>query len=67
VHDAASLARHRDVAAYAELARKLVDHGVWVAGRGVWYTSAAHGERELEAVVERAGAAFAAYSAGTTR
>jgi glutamate-1-semialdehyde 2,1-aminomutase len=67
VHDAASLARHRDSAAYAELARVLVDHGVWVAGRGVWYTSAAHGDRELEAVVERADAAFAAYSAGRAK
>lgn len=63
VVDAASLAANRDAKAYASLASELTARGVWVAGRGVWYTSAAHGERELDAVVERADAALAAFAA----
>ena len=43
---------------YAEFAKVLVAHGVWVAGRGIWYTSAAHGDAELAAVLERADAAM---------
>lgn len=63
VVDAASLAANRDAKAYASLASELTARGVWVAGRGVWYTSATHGERELDAVVERADAALAAFAA----
>jgi glutamate-1-semialdehyde 2,1-aminomutase len=51
--------RGRDAARYERLARTLARHGVWVAGRGVWYVSAAHGERELAAVLERVEAALA--------
>ncbi|HSI92482.1 MAG TPA: aspartate aminotransferase family protein [Jiangellaceae bacterium] len=43
---------------YRRLARRLVDEGVWVAARGVWYVSAAHGDREVEVTVERASAAM---------
>ena len=50
-----------DTARYAEFANVLIEHGVWVAGRGVWYTSAAHGDRELDAVLERAESALAAF------
>ena len=32
---------------------RLVDHGVWVARRGIWYVSAAHGQREVEVALER--------------
>lgn len=32
---------------YAAFAHLLASHGVWVAPRGVWYISAAHGESEL--------------------
>ncbi|MDP8958276.1 MAG: aminotransferase class III-fold pyridoxal phosphate-dependent enzyme [Actinomycetota bacterium] len=42
-----------DAARYRKLADLLVDEGVWVAGRGVWYVSAAHGDREVEATLER--------------
>lgn len=43
---------------YRELASWLIEEGVWVAGRGIWYLSGAHGERELEITLERADAAF---------
>ncbi|GHF73296.1 glutamate-1-semialdehyde 2,1-aminomutase [Amycolatopsis bartoniae] len=42
-----------DLARYESLSRVLVDNGIWVTGRGVWYVSAAHGQRELEAVLSR--------------
>ncbi|MFL6127476.1 MAG: aspartate aminotransferase family protein [Mycobacteriales bacterium] len=59
VWDHAGLQR-RDAARYARFARTLARHGVWVAGRGVWYVSAAHGQAELTAVLERVDAALAA-------
>jgi glutamate-1-semialdehyde 2,1-aminomutase len=49
-----------DTIAYKNLAMRLVDAGVWVAARGIWYVSAAHGEREVEVTLERAARAFAA-------
>jgi glutamate-1-semialdehyde 2,1-aminomutase len=61
-HDAsdhADLARY-DVERYRALVDRLVDHGVWVARRGIWYVSVAHGEREVEIALERADAALAA-------
>lgn len=42
-----------DLARYESLSRVLVDNGIWVTGRGVWYVSAAHGLRELEAALTR--------------
>jgi glutamate-1-semialdehyde 2,1-aminomutase len=48
----------RDATRYARFAQRLVDHGVWVAPRGIWYVSAAHGERELRLALERAAAAL---------
>jgi glutamate-1-semialdehyde 2,1-aminomutase len=48
-----------DASAYRELAGRLVDAGVWVAARGIWYVSAAHGAREVEVTLERAARAFA--------
>jgi glutamate-1-semialdehyde 2,1-aminomutase len=47
-----------DGEAYRKLAGCLIEQGVWVAGRGIWYLSAAHGEREVEATLERARAAL---------
>nr|WP_246345188.1 aspartate aminotransferase family protein [Conexibacter arvalis] len=47
-----------DTARYQRFARALADAGVWVAGRGVWYVSAAHGERELDAALSRAATAL---------
>jgi glutamate-1-semialdehyde 2,1-aminomutase len=49
----------RDAARYERLTKTLARYGVWVAGRGVWYVSAAHGERELAAALERVDAALA--------
>jgi glutamate-1-semialdehyde 2,1-aminomutase len=48
-----------DTTGYKRLAARLVDAGVWVAARGIWYVSAAHGERELEVTLERAERALA--------
>jgi glutamate-1-semialdehyde 2,1-aminomutase len=48
-----------DAERYRRLAERLVDAGVWVAARGIWYVSAAHGTRELEVTLERSAAAFA--------
>jgi glutamate-1-semialdehyde 2,1-aminomutase len=47
-----------DLRSYSELARRLADYGVWVAGRGIWYVSATHGEREKGVVLERLEAAL---------
>jgi glutamate-1-semialdehyde 2,1-aminomutase len=43
----------RDLPGYAEFAAILARYGVWVAGRGIWYVSAAHGETELSTTLER--------------
>src|SRR5262249_19340967 len=42
-----------DSARYATFAYSLAQQGVWVAARGIWYVSAAHGEQELAATIER--------------
>ncbi|MFJ8811856.1 aspartate aminotransferase family protein [Amycolatopsis thermoflava] len=42
-----------DLARYERLSRVLVEHGLWVTGRGVWYVSACHGEEELDAALTR--------------
>lgn len=47
-----------DLARYAELASVLVDHGIWVARRGIWYVSAAHGLPELDVTLTRFKAAL---------
>ncbi|WP_218871617.1 aspartate aminotransferase family protein [Microlunatus parietis] len=59
VIDAAGLGR-LDLKRYADLVPVLVDHGIWVAPRGIWYVSAAHGDSELAAVLERLDAALSA-------
>jgi glutamate-1-semialdehyde 2,1-aminomutase len=59
VFDFRSLQR-RDSERYRQLAQCLIDAGVWVAARGIWYLSAAHDERELEVTLDRAATAFAA-------
>jgi glutamate-1-semialdehyde 2,1-aminomutase len=48
-----------DASRYRRFATRLIEEGVWVAGRGIWYVSAAHGEREVEVTLERARAALA--------
>ena len=52
VHDFAEL-QTLDLARYSAFVPKLVEHGVWVTGRGIWYVSAAHGDAELTTVLER--------------
>jgi glutamate-1-semialdehyde 2,1-aminomutase len=47
-----------DAARYRALAERLVEAGVWVARRGVWYLSAAHGPREVEVTLERVESAL---------
>jgi glutamate-1-semialdehyde 2,1-aminomutase len=55
--DVRSLSRF-DVPRYRWLVNRLVDQGVWVARRGIWYVSTAHGEREVEVALERTDAAL---------
>jgi glutamate-1-semialdehyde 2,1-aminomutase len=47
-----------DLPRYERLARTLIDHGVWVATRGIWYVSAAHGDHELAVATARLEAAL---------
>lgn len=51
-----------DSARYAQLSQELIRAGIWVAARGVWYVSAAHGERELADAADRIDRAFAAHA-----
>jgi glutamate-1-semialdehyde 2,1-aminomutase len=48
-----------DLARYAAFATRLADHGLWLAQRGIWYVSAAHGDKELADTVERIESALA--------
>lgn len=59
VTDYASLTR-LDLAGYAAFAQVLVEHGIWVTGRGIWYLSAAHTEADIDETLERAEAALSA-------
>ncbi|ACQ79716.1 aminotransferase class-III [Beutenbergia cavernae DSM 12333] len=51
-----------DTERYGRLSRVLADHGVWVAGRGVWYVSAAHDERDMADTLTRVDQAFAEFA-----
>lgn len=57
VHDWKSL-QQLDLEGYAKFASHLVSHGVWVTGRGIWYTSSVHGPEESTAVLERFSSAI---------
>lgn len=48
----------RDADRYRGLADAVVAEGVWVARRGIWYVSAAHGDEEVEVTLERVEAAL---------
>ncbi len=48
-----------DLDGYARFTRSLVAEGVWVAARGVWYVSDAHGDAELATTLERFDRALA--------
>lgn len=50
----------RDTDRYTRFANLLAEHGVWVAGRGIWYVSAAHGQQELDDALSRIDTAMAA-------
>jgi glutamate-1-semialdehyde 2,1-aminomutase len=51
---------------YEQLVGDLLAEGVWVARRGVWYVSAAHGEADVDEVLERIDRAMARSSARRT-
>jgi glutamate-1-semialdehyde 2,1-aminomutase len=53
-----------DLARYTRFSRTLAAHGIWVAGRGIWYVSAAHGPAELADALDRFDRALAAELAG---
>lgn len=38
---------------YRRLAQELAAAGIWVAARGIWYVSTAHGESELDQTLDR--------------
>lgn len=42
-----------DLVRYSKFARTLADAGLWVAGRGIWFVSAAHDERDLDETLDR--------------
>ena len=56
-----------DLDQYERFSRGLVDSGIWVTGRGVWYSSAAHGDNELADVLERFDQAIASWSVVTRK
>lgn len=47
-----------DADAYQALVNHLIESGVWVAGRGIWYVSAAHTEADVEETLSRADKAM---------
>jgi glutamate-1-semialdehyde 2,1-aminomutase len=57
VHDFRELQR-LDLDRYARLVDHLVEYGIWVAARGIWYVSTAHGDRERDEVLDRMDAAL---------
>lgn len=52
-----------DLDQYSRFSSRLVDHGVWVTSRGVWYTSSAHRAAELEAALHRFTEAISGWNA----
>jgi len=48
-----------DLGRYAAFASRLADNGLWLAQRGIWYVSAAHGDAEFADTVERIESALA--------
>lgn len=59
VTDYRSLGR-LDADRYNDFTNALVDHGVWVANRGIWYLSAAHEETDIDETLERVETAMKA-------
>jgi glutamate-1-semialdehyde 2,1-aminomutase len=50
-----------DIERYESFSRLLVEHGVWVAGRGIWYLSTAHDDADIDETLDRISAAFSAW------
>ncbi|HSM44774.1 MAG TPA: aspartate aminotransferase family protein, partial [Acidimicrobiia bacterium] len=50
-----------DADAYQALVDLLIEHGVWVAGRGIWYVSAAHSEDDIEETLTRVDKAMRSF------
>ncbi|MGH2787808.1 MAG: aspartate aminotransferase family protein [Actinomycetota bacterium] len=59
VRDFRDLAR-LDADAYLRLVDRMIASGIWLSGRGIWYVSAAHGEDEVGATLDRCREAFSA-------
>lgn len=53
-----------DLDRYAVFSRVLVEHGVWVTGRGIWYVSTAHTDADVDETFDRVGRAMSAFTAG---
>ena len=51
-----------DLGRYAEFSSVLVEHGIWVTGRGIWYMSAAHREADIDETLKRFSAAMTAFT-----
>jgi glutamate-1-semialdehyde 2,1-aminomutase len=47
-----------DLGRYGRLASTLIEHGVWVARRGIWYVSAAHTAADVAETLDRMESAF---------
>lgn len=48
-----------DQSRYRRLAAALLEHGIWVSRRGIWYVSVAHTEKEVDVTLDRARKALA--------
>jgi glutamate-1-semialdehyde 2,1-aminomutase len=57
----------KDAARYRAFVGALFDCGVWVARRGIWYVSTAHGDREVNITLDRVEAALARMKAQNPR
>jgi glutamate-1-semialdehyde 2,1-aminomutase len=44
---------------YGALVERMIASGIWVTGRGIWYLSTAHGDREVDITLDRCREAFA--------
>lgn len=50
-----------DLARYERLAHHLASHGLWLAGRGIWYVSTAHDDADVDETIERFDAGLRAF------
>lgn len=50
-----------DADAYQAFVDHLIDNGVWVAGRGIWYVSAAHTDEDVEETLSRVDEAMGSF------